>query len=98
RDIAPVLSRHHSDTYLNDALFHRIDALKANEAALGLDREQARVLRRYWLNFTRAGAGLDPEAKARLAAIGERLATLSATFGQHVLADEKAWVMLLEEG
>jgi len=98
REIAPRLARHRSDTYLDDALFRRIDALKANEASLGVTPEQARVLNRYHLDFVRAGAGLGPEAKARLAAIGERLATLSARFGQNVLADEKAWAMWLEAG
>ncbi len=98
RAIAPVLSRHRSDTYLNDALFHRVDALKASEATLGLAPEQARALERYHLDFVRAGAGLPPEAKARLAAIGERLATLAAEFGQNVLADEKAWTLWLDKG
>ncbi len=98
REIAPVLARHRSDTYLNDALFRRIDALKAEEEKLGLSAEQARVLARYHLNFTRAGAGLMPEIKARLAAIGERLATLGAQFGQNVLADEKAWILLIDAG
>ena len=97
REIAPVLARHRNDTYLNEALFKRIDALKAEEDGLGLSAEQARVLERYHLNFTRAGAGAPPDAKARLAAIGERLATLAAEFGQNVLADEKAWLMLLDE-
>ncbi|MGA7199437.1 M3 family metallopeptidase [Roseiarcus sp.] len=98
REIAPVLSRHRSDIYLNDALFRRVDALKARQDTLGLSPEQARVLERYHLDFTRAGAGLPPEAKDRLAAIGERLATLGAEFGQNVLADEKDWLMLLAEG
>jgi peptidyl-dipeptidase Dcp len=97
REMAPILSRHHSDTYLNDALFKRIDALKAGEDKLGLTAEQGRVLARYHLNFTRAGAGLPDEAKARLKAISERLATFAAEFGQNVLADEKAWLMLLDE-
>ena len=97
REIAPVLARHRNETYLNEALFKRIDALKAEEDGLGLSAEQARVLERYHLNFTRAGAGAQPDAKARLAAIGERLATLAAEFGQNVLADEKAWLMLLDE-
>ena len=96
-EIAPALARHRNDTYLNEALFKRIDALKAQEDGLGLSAEQARVLERYHLNFTRAGAGAQPDAKARLAAIGERLATLAAEFGQNVLADEKAWLMLLDE-
>ena len=97
REIAPVLSRLHSDTYMNEALFRRVDALKADEDKLGLSAEQARVLERYHLEFTRAGSGLAPEPKARLTAIGERLARLAAEFGQNVLADEKAWLMLLDE-
>jgi peptidyl-dipeptidase Dcp len=97
REIAPILARHRNQTYLNEALFKRIDALTADEDKLGLSAEQARVLDRYHLNFTRAGAGASADAKARLAAIGERLATLAAEFGQNVLADEKAWLMLLDE-
>jgi peptidyl-dipeptidase Dcp len=44
----------------------------------------------------RNGAALAPEAKARLAAIDERLATLGAEFGQNVLADEKAYMLALK--
>ena len=97
REIAPVLARHRSQISLNEALFKRIDALKARQDKLGLSAEQARVLERYHLDFTRAGAGAPGEAKARLAAIAERLATLAAQFGQNVLADEKDWLMLLDE-
>jgi peptidyl-dipeptidase Dcp len=97
REIAPVLARHRNETYLNDALFKRIDALKGEEGKLGLSAEQARVLDRYHLNFTRSGAGLPAQAKARLAASAERLATLSTQFGQNVLKDEKDWLMLLTE-
>jgi peptidyl-dipeptidase Dcp len=64
RDIAPVLARHRSDTYLNEALFRRIDALMGGESKLELSPEQKRVLERYHLDFTRAGAGQPPEAKA----------------------------------
>jgi peptidyl-dipeptidase Dcp len=96
REIAPVLARHRSETYLNEALFKRIDALNADATKLGLSAEQARVLDRYHLDFTRAGAGAPPEVKARLAAIAERLATLAAQFGQNVLKDEKDWLLLLD--
>src|SRR5882757_2953872 len=56
REIAPKLARHRSETYLNEALFKRIDALKADAGKRGLSAEQARVLDRYHLDFTRAGA------------------------------------------
>jgi peptidyl-dipeptidase Dcp len=97
REIAPLLARHRSETYLNEALFKRVDALKADKDKLGLSAEQARVLDRYHLDFTRSGAGAEPQAKARLAAIAERLATLAAQFGQNVLKDEKDWLLLLNK-
>ena len=94
--IAPVLSRHSSAIYLEPRLFARIDDLWRRRATLGLTAEQARVLERYHIRFTRAGGALAPEAKTRLAAINERLATLGTRFGQNLLADEKGWEMVLD--
>jgi peptidyl-dipeptidase Dcp len=87
REIAPILARARSEIYLNEALFARIEAVRAGQEAAGLSPEQARVLKLYHVAFRRNGAGLAPEAKARLAEIDERLATLGAQFGQNVLAD-----------
>ena len=96
REIAPRLARHRNDIFLNRALYDRIDALQAKRETLGLDAEQSRVLERYHVAFSRAGAGLADDVKARLAAINERLAALGTQFGQNVLADEKTWLLVLE--
>jgi peptidyl-dipeptidase Dcp len=96
RDIAPILSRASSEIYLNAALFARIAALQAEQGGPGLDAEQARVLKLRHIAFLRNGAALGAEAKARLAEIDERLATLGTQFGQNVLADEKAYMLALE--
>ena len=58
REIAPRLARHGNDIFLNRALYDRVDALQAKRESLGLDVEQARVLERYHVAFSRAGAGL----------------------------------------
>ena len=71
-------------------------ALRAARA-LGLTPEQTRVLERYHTRFVRAGAALDKRRRAQLAAINERLATLGTQFGQNVLADEKAYALILDE-
>ena len=94
--IAPVLSRHSSAIYLDPKLFARVDDLWQRRGSLGLTLEQARVLERYHIRFTRAGGALAPEAKTRLAAINERLATLGTQFGQNLLADEKGWELVLK--
>ena len=65
---------------------------------LGLNAEQARVLDRYHTRFVRAGGALEQPAQDRLATINERLASLGTQFGQNVLADEKAYALMLEEG
>ena len=98
RDISPLLARHDNEIYLNEALFRRIDDLHRRREGLGLTAEQKRVLERYHTHFVRAGAGLDADKKRRLAEIGERLASLGTAFGQNVLADEKAFALVLEEG
>lgn len=96
REIAPRLAREANAIYLDETLFRRVDAVRAGLETSGLDSEARRLVERHHLAFTRAGAALPPEKRARLAEIGERLATLGATFGQNVLADEKSFAMVLE--
>ncbi|MGC2437875.1 MAG: M3 family metallopeptidase [Pseudolabrys sp.] len=98
RDVSPLLARHNNAFYLNPALYSRIAGLHERRSALGLNPEQARVLERYHTRFVRAGAALEKPAQERLAAINERLASLGTQFGQNVLADEKSFAMILEEG
>ena len=97
RDISPLLARHNNALYLNRALYSRIADLYDRRDTLSLDAEQARVLERYHTRFVRSGAALDKKAQDRLAAINERLASVGTQFGQNVLADEKSFVMVLEE-
>ena len=98
RDVTPLLARHSNVLYLNAGLFRRIDTLYRQCEALGLSAEQRRVLDRYHTRFVRAGAALAKDAQDRLAAINERLASLGTRFGQNVLADEKAYALVLEQG
>jgi peptidyl-dipeptidase Dcp len=95
RDISPEMSRHYSRIGQNEALFARIDALWETRDSLGLSLEESRVLERHWKGFVKSGAKLPKPQQQRLAAINERLASLGASFGQNVLADEKDWVLFL---
>jgi peptidyl-dipeptidase Dcp len=98
REVSPMLARHNNALYLNPALYSRIASLYGRRDSLGLSPEQARVLERYHTRFVRAGAALEKPAQDRLAAINERLASLGTQFAQNVLADEKSFAMILEEG
>ncbi|MFI4971596.1 MAG: M3 family metallopeptidase [Hyphomicrobiales bacterium] len=98
REVSPLLARHSNALYLDRVLYARIAALYGRRETLGLDAEQARVLDRYHTRFVRAGAALDKSAQDRLATINERLASLGTQFGQNVLADEKTYALVLEDG
>src|SRR6516165_6207969 len=96
RELAPFKAKHWDRILMDEALFGRIDTLYRTRERLALSAEQRRVLERYHLKFTRAGAALDATAKARLADINERLATLGTTFSQNVLSDEQSYMLLLD--
>jgi peptidyl-dipeptidase Dcp len=96
REMAPKLSRHASAISLNAALFARVDTLWRGRDAIGLNAEQKRLLDRVHTQFVRAGAALDEAGKERLAAIAARLAELGTLFSQNVLADERAFMLVLE--
>lgn len=96
REVAPLKAKHWDSILMDEALFRRIEALHRQRDRLALSAEERRVLERYHLKFIRAGAALDAAAKARLADINVRLATLGTTFSQNVLADEQSYALVLD--
>ncbi|QCI69261.1 M3 family metallopeptidase [Phreatobacter stygius] len=97
RDMAPILAQHGNAISLDVRLFARVKALHDARASLGISPEQIRVLEKTYKNFVRAGAELGDEAKQRMRAVTERLATLGTQFAQNVLKDEATWTLQLAE-
>jgi peptidyl-dipeptidase Dcp len=97
-EVALKQARHWNAIGMDAVLFARVSQLRDQAATLGLTGEQARLLERTWTGFHRAGAGLSEAAKARTAAINERLAQLATTFSHHLLGDEQDWMLELGEG
>ena len=97
RDLSPKLSAYSSEIINNRALFQRIETLWEERDELGLDAEQMRVLMLYRRMFLRAGAALEGDEATRLTEIKGRLATLGTQFTQNLLADERDWMIPLED-
>lgn len=95
REMAGPLAAHESATYMDAALFARVDALHARRETAGLTAEQRRLLERVHLDFVRSGARLQGEARARYAQVMEELASLTTRFAQNVLHDESSWQLPL---
>jgi len=96
REISPRYAAHMQAIATNAALFAKVDRLYQERDALALTPEQRQALERHHLSFVRAGARLDEPGRKRMAEITERLAELGTRFSQNVLADEAAYMLLLE--
>src|SRR5471030_2494621 len=96
RDMAAPLAAHSNAIYMHAGLFKRIDALYPGRDELSLTPEQLRLIERVHLDFVRAGAKLGAQEQKRYAAIMERLAQLTTTFSQNVLAAEAAYRLILK--
>jgi peptidyl-dipeptidase Dcp len=97
KELSLRMARHWNPIMMNAVLFGRIVMLHEKRKELGLTGEQMRLLERTYTRFHRAGAGLNDEAKTRMAEINERLAHLGTSFSHHLLADEQEWFLELGE-
>lgn len=93
RELAPKMSAHSTAITLNAPLFERIASVWDDRDKHDLTEEQARVLKRTYEGFVRAGARLQGSERERLGVIKQRLAELGTAFGQNVLADEAAFML-----
>ena len=96
-EMAPRISGHSSRITQNAALFARIKAVYEGDEYKTLSPERQRLV---WLihdEFASNGATLEGEAKARYAAINQRLAALHTRFANNVLADEEGYVTYLTQ-
>ncbi|HEV2148539.1 MAG TPA: M3 family metallopeptidase [Longimicrobiaceae bacterium] len=95
REMAPKLAAFSDRITQNEALFRRIQAVYESPEKARLTPEQQRLAWVYHNNFVRAGARLEPAAKARLSEINQKLAGLYTRFNQNVLADETDQFLVL---
>lgn len=97
--IAPMLSEHSDNIFLNQDLYKRVAAVHAQEEAgkITLTTEQHYLLDKYYKEFVRSGAGLDAQKQERLREINKQLSTLTIEFGNHVLADNNDYLLVVNK-
>ena len=97
--IAPMLSEHSDNIYLNQDLYKRVAALHDQEKAgeLKLTTEQHYLLDKYYKGFVRSGAALDMEKQNKLREINKQLSSLTITFINHVLSENNAFKLVVDK-
>ncbi|HVR92104.1 MAG TPA: M3 family metallopeptidase [Novosphingobium sp.] len=93
---APQFAGLRDSIYLNEKLFARVKALHDQAGSLGLDAEQAQVLKLTYDQFVHSGALLSETDKATLRTINGRLSTLSTDFSQKLTAGTKDGALVVK--
>ncbi|MEO7635556.1 MAG: M3 family metallopeptidase [Sphingomicrobium sp.] len=88
--ISPLLAAHQDFIYLNPKLFARVNTLRDQQASLGLNPEQSRLLKVYYDQFVKAGAQLSPAKQSQLKQLNKQVSTLQTDYNQRLLAAAKA--------
>ena len=96
-EMEPRLAAYSDSIVQNPQLFARIENVYNARGGLSLNKEQGRLLERYYRNFVLAGAKLDTAPKRQVMAINQELAGLFTKFSQHLLADESKFLELTKE-
>lgn len=97
QELAPVLSKHSDDIYLNDKLFRRVKTLWDKRAGLNLTQEQERLLELDYKAFVRSGANLSEADKEKLRALNGELSVLAVKYGNNLLSETNAYELVIAD-
>lgn len=96
KEMSPLLSEHDDNISLNETLFTRIKTVYDNRDAENLTTEQRRLLEKYYKDFVRSGALLDPAKKEELKTINKELSMLDLRFSDNVLAETNNFKLVID--
>lgn len=101
QELAPALSEHSDNIYLNDALFQKVktiynQAQLSHPEALKLTDEQRMLLDKTYKRFVRNGANLSKEDKEKLKSYNSELAVLSLKFGDNLLTETNDYELIID--
>lgn len=85
QQLAPLMAAHDDSIVLNPLLFSRIEVIHENRPEL--DPESTRLVEQYYIDFVRAGAGLNEDAQNRMRELNAQIALQRTLFSQNVLSE-----------
>lgn len=85
--INSLINKNRDDIYLNTELFIKIKNLFLDKNNLNLNKEQKRVVQKYYQDFVRNGGSLDYKDKNRLREINNNLNSLLLKFEENYFAE-----------
>ncbi|MDO5636521.1 MAG: M3 family metallopeptidase [Myroides sp.] len=101
QEMAPTLSEHNDNIYLNDELFQKVKAvydqhLVSTPETLQLTDEQKMLLNETYKRFVRSGANLSSEDKETLKSLNSQLSVLSLQYGDNLLSETNSYELVID--
>ncbi len=96
-ELYTLYSQHSDQVSMNDTLFQRVKHLYDNLDSLNLEAYQRRAVEKYYKSFTRNGALLSAEDKAKLSEVNSQLVTLYNKFNKNLLDATNAFTIVVED-
>lgn len=97
QEVSPWLTEFKNNMLLNEQLFSRVKAVYAVREKLDLTPEQKTLLDKHYKSFSRNGANLPEDKKKTLREIDNKLAKLTLSFGENVLAETNSYTLHLTD-
>ncbi len=102
QELAPTLSEHNDNIYLNDALFQKVKTVYnqyqiTKPETLKLTSEQQMLLNETYKRFVRSGANLSKENKEQLKKLNSELSVLSLKYGDNLLNETNNYELVIDK-
>ncbi|HLR00084.1 MAG TPA: M3 family metallopeptidase, partial [Sphingobacterium sp.] len=97
KELAPRLSAHWDEIYLNEGLFERVKNVYDNQSNFNLESEDRKLLEETYKGFVRSGANLSDQDKEKLKEINSKISELTTDFGQNLLAETNDFQLFIDE-
>ncbi len=97
RETTPMLSAHRNKISMDQDLFERIKTVYEQRHEKDLNREQIRVVEKYYEDFERNGAALPDKERERLKELNDRMSMISLELNENVLAETNDFILVLED-
>ena len=97
KSIAPKLSQHSDDIYLNKLLFQRVKQVYDQRSQANLNGEQERLLEKTYKAFLRSGANLSEQDQQRMRKINSELSLATLAFGQNLLSETNSFELIVTD-
>ncbi|MCF2503219.1 M3 family metallopeptidase [Dyadobacter sp. CY107] len=97
KEIAPKLSQHSDDIFLNSDLFQRVKKVNDLQEHFELNAGQKRLLEKTYKAFIRSGANLNDSDQEKMRSINKQLSVLTVRFGQNLLAETNKFELIISD-